>query len=47
MEINIIKGQTDTKEFFDIIPSGTVPAIIHDGFKLYESHGIQLTSLMH
>ncbi|OMJ67174.1 hypothetical protein SteCoe_35739 [Stentor coeruleus] len=39
-EIDIIKGQTDTKEFLDISPSGTVPAIVHNGFMLYESHAI-------
>lgn len=39
-ETDIRKGQTDTKEFLNISSAGTVPIIVHDGFKLNESHAI-------
>lgn len=39
-ETGIISGQTNSKEFTEICPARTVPAMVHNGFALYESHAI-------
>ena len=41
-EVEILKGETNSKEFEAISPTRTVPAITHNGLCLYESHAIMI-----
>jgi glutathione S-transferase len=40
VETKIIEGGTDTAAFGQVSPAHTVPAIVHNGLCLYESHAI-------
>lgn len=40
VEVNALKGENQSQEYFNISPTGKIPAVEVDGFKLFESNAI-------